>query len=147
MILLQVYYKDFTEEKMHDRIIATNNKQRSSKMFIGKNGEDIAGGAIVVPQEQTEAVWMLVLAPKSNNPITNISGLCCTLKNIQAVITILEESEDCVRNKLIVLGHQGEPAVLKIGNEDELKSVGKSLSGFVCGCHFELQILPVQGHH
>lgn len=112
-------------------------------MYIGKNGEEGGAGTATLPLEPGEAVWMLVLCPKDKNPITNASGLCCTLKNIRAITSILDESEDCIRRKLIVLGHQGEPAVFKTGDEDELKSVGKALSRFVCGCHFELQVVPV----
>lgn len=112
-------------------------------MYIGKNGEESGLGTGVLPQEPSEAVWRLVLSPKRKSPIANASGLCCTLKNIQALTAILEESEVCIRRKLIVLGHQGEPAVFKTGDEVELKSVGKALSRFVCGCHFELQVLPV----
>lgn len=112
-------------------------------MYIGQNGEEGGAGTATLPQEPGETVWMLILSPKEKNPITNASGLCCTLKNIRAVTVILRESEECVRRKLIALGHFAEPAVFKTGDEEEMIGLGKSLSRFVCHCHFELQVLPV----
>lgn len=113
-------------------------------MYIGKNGEEGGVAATALPQEPSEAVWMLILSPKDKkNPITNASGLCCTLKNIRAVTAILRDSDECVRRKLIALGHFAEPAVFKTGDKEEMIGLGKSLSRFVCRCHFELQVLPV----
>ena len=112
-------------------------------MYIGKDGMSLARGTFASDEETREAVWMLVLSPKCRDPIRNVSGLCCTLKNVRAIAHILGETKECVQRKIVTLGHQAEPAVFKTGDEDDMKSLGEALSPLVCGCHFVLAVMPV----
>lgn len=112
-------------------------------MFIGKNGEDSPHSSSPdVQGERVEESWMLMLRPRSGDLVRNISGLHCVLKNLRAVCQIVQESEDCIRRKIIHLGHNGEPAILKTGPQDAMKNIGVVLSRVVCGCHFELVVVP-----
>jgi hypothetical protein len=111
-------------------------------MFIGKNAEHGVGG-VLAPQLSRGAVWSLTLYPREGGLFTNIAGMRCTLEGLPTIALILRESEDCLRAKLINLGHESQPAVLKTGDEDELKGIGTVLAQYVCPCHFELRVVPV----
>ncbi len=119
-----------------------SRQPKESKMYIGKDGEH-APVSPAIEREASDASWMLILWPKSKSPVQNISGLICVLKNLSAICKVLGDTEDCVRRKMLHLGHYGEPALLKTGTKEEMRQVGRSLSWFVCGCHFELVVTPV----
>lgn len=111
-------------------------------MFIGKEGEFPYGATFECQKEKTEKFWFLILLPKRGDLLNNIGGLRCTLKNLQSIAAILGDNQENVSDKLLALGHEGVPAVLKAGEQSELCQVGTALSSYVCSCNFILTVAP-----
>ncbi len=111
-------------------------------MFIGKEGEFPYGVIADLPKEKVEKSWLLILSPVRTGSVNNIGGLHCTLKNLRSITAILGDHEENVRGKILALGHEGVPAVLKSGEKSELLQLAVAVSNYVCQCNFTLTVAP-----
>lgn len=111
-------------------------------MFIGKDGEFPQGVTTDLSKEKVEKSWLLILMPKQGNFLSNIEGLRCTIKHVQSIAVVLGENKESIHDKLVALGQEGVPAVLKVGEMSELCQVGTALSAYVCSCNFTLTVAP-----
>lgn len=111
-------------------------------MFIGKEGEFIPGVTSPLQKKKQEPLWMVVLQHPRGDPVSGISGMRCTLARLPQIALTLQESETCVREKILKLAHDDKLVVLKTGLQEDMELLGGVLGNYICHCNFVLNVAP-----